>query len=573
MGFKLIKTGVKGTLMTTAINRMMVHNGRKSVHALDDMSKDAVKISEETLMRLLDENKDTEYGQKYGFADIHSIEDYKKKVPLSDYDTYAPYIERMVKKDEGNLLSVSRPVHYAVSSGSIGVPKYIPVSEDELEKYKTFGTGMVFGSVDEYYRNTTGKTLMTKFGFNMIQMKFSETKFGIPKGAISGNVMKQVKDFAKYFISPPWDVIVPQADMDLKYLRARFALERKDISFIDGAFMTAVVDEMDYICNNWEMLCRDIHHGRIDKKIEMPEEWREKFESMLKPNPKRARKLYREFKKGKEEIIPRIWPEIKFVAAIGTGGFFTYYKKMRMYTGRNVPFANMSYAASEGLFATARHVGDTSYVLIPNGGFYEFIPADAEDETETLTIDQLEEGEKYEIVITNLSGFYRYRIKDVVRVTGFYNQAPMLEFVYRKNQVVSIAGEKTNGEVVDWSIQQAEKETGLDIHDFSIYADTSTEPGHYTFIVELPDTISMKKREHLRNVLEQKMMTANPSFGEKIRTGVLGKTELVLVQQQTYQLYRDIMVMKGTSPNQLKPVRVIDTPIKHDFFFGLKETD
>ena len=83
----------------------------------------------------------------------------------------------------------------------------------------------------------------------------------------------------------------------------------------------------------------------------------------------------------------------------------------------------------------------------------------------------------------------------------------------------------------------------------------------------------MTKREHLRNVLEQKMMTANPSFGEKIRTGVLGKTELVLVQQQTYQLYRDIMVMKGTSPNQLKPVRVIDTPIKHDFFFGLKETD
>ena len=74
-----------------------------------------------------------------------------------------------------------------------------------------------------------------------------------------------------------------------------------------------------------------------------------------------------------------------------------------------------------------------------------------------------------------------------------------------------------------------------------------------------------------RDAIEYRMMQANPSYGDKIRTGVLAPTELKFVQQETYQLYRDMMIMKGTSPNQLKPVRVIDTPMKLRFFNGLTE--
>ena len=66
-------------------------------------------------------------------------------------------------------------------------------------------------------------------------------------------------------------------------------------------------------------------------------------------------------------------------------------------------------------------------------------------------------------------------------------------------------------------------------------------------------------------------MQTNPSYGEMIRNGDLGPMELIPLQQQTYQLYRDIMIMKGVSANQLKPVRVIDTPMKEKFFFGLRE--
>ena len=174
-------------------------------------------------------------------------------------------------------------------------------------------------------------------------------------------------------------------------------------------------------------------------------------------------------------------------------------------------------------------------------------------------------------MVTNLSGFYRYRIKDVIRVTGFYNEAPLLQFIYRKSQMLSIQGEKTNEESVRWSIEQFMKDTKLVINDYSVYADTDSEPGHYVFLME-PDTkVPKEKIAEYRDVIDAKMSQANPSYGDKVRTGVLGPMELIFLQAETYQAYRDLMIRKGTSANQLKPVRVIDTPIKKKFFFTLKE--
>ena len=564
----------KKVAMVSGISKVMATRGRKAMRELDDNSKNAIQITNDLLFKLLDENKDTEYGRKYDFASIHTIEDYKRKVPFSTYDDYEPYIRRMVDKGEPNLLTVREPKHYALSSGSVGVPKHIPVSQEELDKYSKYGTTMAFGVADEYFHNTTGKAAPIGKALNAIELKMMETPLGVPKGAISATLMKPLKNIIPYFSTAPWCVICPDSDMDMKYLKARMALAEKDTAFMDAAFMTALVDIMDYIKENYEMLCEDIREGRINDEVNVSAETRAALKEYIQPDPRRARELMREFKKGFDTpIIPRIWPKLSWIGGIGTGGFFTYAKKMRKYAGKNIPFNNLCYAASEAFMATARHFGDESYVLVPDGGFYEFIPMkEGQDETEeTLTIDEVEAGEDYEIIVTNLSGFYRYRIKDVIRVTGFYNEAPLIQFVYRKSQLLSIQGEKTNEEAVRWTIEQFIKETGIQINDYSVYADTNSEPGHYTFLLEPDHIIPKEDIPALRDLLDAKMGQANPSYGSKVRTGVLAPMELVLVQQQTYQLYRDLMIMKGTSANQLKPVTIIDTPIKEKFFFGLKE--
>ncbi len=563
---------IGASVMNAMIIKVLVTRGKRAMRQLDDDSKDAVAISERMLMKLLDENRDTEYGKKYGFADIHSIAEYQEKIPLTHYDDYAPYIERMIHDGEENLLSASPTMHYALSSGSVGVPKHIPVSQTGLDVYSKYATTLMYAVCDEYYRNTTGRSMRHGVLFNAIELKLMETERGVPKGPISATVVKPLKKVAPYFASSPWPLIIADGDVDMKYLKLRFALERRDITVMVAPFMTALVDLMDYLKANWDKLCNDISRGAIDPEVRMPRELREDLTARLTPNRSRADELRLEFEKGFDTpIIPRIWPGFSAVIAIGTGGFSTYTRKMRKYTGKNIPYDNLTYAASESLMGAARHVGDTSYVLLPESGFYEFIPINDEQSGKLLTIDQLEEGEEYEIVLTNVSGFYRYRLGDVIRVTGFYHESPLIEFVCRKSQMLSIAGEKTNEEAVRWSVDEFMRETGEHVVDYSVFADVDTEPGHYVFLMETDGIVPREKLEEYRGIVEEKLMHANPSFGSKIRTGVLGKTELRFVQQQTYQLYRDMMIMKGTSPNQLKPVRIIDTPMKEKFFFGLVE--
>ena len=549
----------------------LVSRGRRAVRNVDENSRQAVILQHRLLSELLDENKDTEYGQKYDFASIHTVEEFKQKVPFSTYDDYSAYVDRMME-GENNLICARPPLHYALTTGSVGVPKYIPVSEKELEKYATYSVCMAFGVADEYYRNTTGRGVPVGLGLNAIEMKVKETKSGVEKGSISGTLMKSVKDIVPNLLSAPWEVIAPGQKMDMKYLKTRLALQNKDLAFMDSAFLSGLVDLMDYIRDNYQMLCDDIEKGIINEDVEVPQDIRMTLNLQLKPDKKRADELRYEFEDGFDTpIVPRIWPKMSWVGGIGTAGFSPYVKRMRYYCGKSIPFNNICYAASESFMAVARHMGDTSYVLLPDGGFYEFIPVNAEDETKTLNIDQLEIGEDYEIVITNLSGFYRYRIQDVVKVTGYYNETPVLKFIYRKNQLISIAGEKTNEESVRWAMENFTFQTRIVVNDYSIYADTNTDPGHYIVLIEPAEIVPKEQIPYCRDVVEKYLSQSNPIYGDMRRNGSLGKLEVVFLQQQTYQLYRDVMIMKGTSANQLKPVRVIDTPFKEHFFFDLKE--
>ena len=108
---------------------LLVLRGKRVVRSVDSASRRAVILQYRLLDELLKENRDTEYGQKYGFGEIHGVQEYKEKVPLSEYDDYVPYIRRMMDGEQ-NVLSAKPPKYFAMSSGSVGVPKYVPVSHE-----------------------------------------------------------------------------------------------------------------------------------------------------------------------------------------------------------------------------------------------------------------------------------------------------------------------------------------------------------------------------------------------------------------------------------------------------------
>lgn len=558
-------------LITKILLYIMRKKGEKTIDAIEEASQNAGEYSRRLLLDLLHGSKDSEYGKKYHFDQIKSVDDYKKMVPVTVYDDYAPYIERMVKHGEQNVLTGRKVVHFAQSSGSVGVPKYIPVVKEVIDLYSEVGASRTFALAGRYLKEHK-KPFPYHKSLNLVEVIERKTECGIPKGAISSTALKHVRPTLKYLQTTPMELVFPTESVDQKYLKLLFALAYKDLAFLDGAFTTSLVDIMVYLTNNWQSLVEDIRTGTISSRVEMSDALRKNLEMQLKADPKRAGELEAEFEKGFDTpILPRIWPKLTWTGGIGTGTFAPYTQTLKKYTGEDMPHDNLLYAASESIFACCPGLNREDFLMIPQSGFYEFVPAEADDCSKTYNIDELEVGKDYEIIVTNLSGLYRYRIFDVIRVMGYYGKSPLIQFVYRKNQLVNLASEKTNTEALEAAITGFKEQTGVTVTDYSVYPDTSEEVGRYVFLLETGSDTPTEECGKYAQILDEELGKANPAYMFTRKEGELAPAKVMILEPQTNVLWRDLMIMKGTSPNQIKPVRVIDTPVKEKFFLNLVE--
>ena len=560
------------SVLTWAIIRILTLKGKKSLREIMQNCTRANDLSRELLMQIVRDNRDTEYGRRYHFDRIRSIEDYKRLVPFSTYDDYAPYIERMVNNGEKNLITTYPIVQYAETSGSIGVPKKIPVSKQSMEIYTKYTITRVTALADAWHREHNRHGLPVGRGFNQLEIVDRTLPDGTPLGNISGSAAKSYKMLFPYYLTSPIPVLYPKGYIPMMYLKVRYALADRDTSFMFSVFMTNLVDMMNYIKNNWEWLVEDIRTGTFNKDVKIDEETKSELMKVTRPEPERAAELEREFRKGFDTpIIPRIWPKMSFISTIGTGGFAAYTRAMRSFSG-DVPIDFQIYGASESMMATCTHIEEPEFALLCDSCFFEFLPADAPaDCTETLNIDQLEVGKEYEIIITNLSGFYRYRIKDVLKVLGYEGESPKITFSYRKSQLLDLAGDKITESMMDEAIRRTGDELGVNIIDYSVYPNRDDSPSHYEFLIEPDRPLDVSKCDEYRQILEKHLGEVNPVYKECVDTNEITHAVLYLQQMQTHALWRDVKVHNGTSLNQVKPVRVLDTPIKKNFFYKLRE--
>lgn len=549
-----------------------VQDGLPVYKEFQELTKEPQKNQEALLMKILQDNKDTEYGKKYGFADIKSIREFQEKVPISKYDDYVEYILRMTEHGEKNLLCAYETNHYCKSSGTMGNPKRLPMSEEAIRIFNKYNMG---------YLNAL---LAEKLGYDWIDgrsMSLTESaasidtlKNGATYGALSVKIVLNFRPYLSYAFTSPDEATFPKPDTNTRYLHARYGLMDKNITNVGASFFSFYLELLRYIEQSWEMLVRDIETGTIDRSIKMSEETRGSLEEKLVPMPERAAELRAIFKEGfKEPFVPKVWPKLQYVQGVGTGGFKAYGDKIReMYTGSAVKQFKVGLNASEGLFTIPYDLDCEDTVFIPDSMFYEFLPLDAGDDfSKIVTLDELEEGKDYEVITTNLSGFYRYRMRDAIRVTGKYNNTPVMQFLYRIDQTVSIMGEKTTETALSKAAQDTAKQLDFELIDFSMYPDLEASPVRYLYFMELGDMPEGLKPKEIRYVLEKNLAAANPSMGDKVKKGICGLTKLNILEPETYMLYRDLMLMKGVASGQLKPVRVITNEVQRKFFFGLTE--
>ena len=552
------------------INTFMNEKGKFFLRKMEKSSKDPLKSNEKLLLKLLKDNKDTEYGKKYDFANIKSFEEYKEKVPLSTYDTYEPYIERMIKNKETNLITAYKVIQYAETSGSVGVQKKIPITTKSMRIYQKYSYGRTLAMANKHYKKINHKRVPPEKGLSLFETELTVLEDGTPVGSVSGAVASKYRLFFNLYLSSPDEVCFPIKGMDIDYMKARFALEERNLAWIYSSFMTSPIHIINYIKKNWEMICDDIEAGDFNPNV-CDENARKIMLKYVKKNPKRANELREIFKEGFDSpIIPKIWPKLSYVCAIGTGSFSTYTDKFKKYAGEEIPIDYFVYAASEGMFAASFAMNDPRYIPLTDSCFFEFLPADAEDnDNNTLTLDQLEEGKEYEVIITNQCGFYRYKIKDVIKVIGFENKCPLIAFSYRKGQLVNACGEKTTEEHLNETVRRFAKTLNVDISDFALYVDNEASKPRYVLLIE-PDTpLAIDKDGKYAELFENILCDVNReyNFASKVRHDV-GKPLVLIQKQETHALWREYKLKTGSSTNQVKPVRVLDTKIKQDFFLS-----
>ena len=552
------------------LNMKNYSDGKPLYEQLIEMTKDPMKYNTELLMKIVRDNKDTEYGKKYGFAEIESIEDYQRRVPITMFDDYAGYIYEMTEEGKTNLITAYPVNHYAKSSGTMGNPKRIPVSDPSLFILNKYN----------YLIRTAIQCDALGFGWieppviNLIEAPMSTLKNGATYGAISGKIVAALGDKLPLFMTSPVEALIPDVKTNARYLHARFALMNKSSSLAICSYISMILEMMQYIEKEWDMLVRDIEQGTIDESIKMPDEVRASLMAKIRPMPVRAAELREIFEAGFDEpVMPRIWPDMVCMVGISTGGFSDYLRRLKeKYAGDGYRYLFPGVTASEGLFTTPVEMDDFRSILVPDSMFYEFIPVDTDDPADIVTMDKLEVGRVYEIVATNLSGFYRYRMRDALKVVGMYNNTPMMEFQYRIDQSLSMTGEKTTEVALRTALEMTETELGFSVIDFSVYPDVG-DTLRYVYLIEpdsLPEGLT---REAVAESLNANLCKTNAQYGDKIVRGLLQRLDVKYVQQETYLLYRDLAISKGTASSQLKPPRILSNDIQKRFFLALLDEE
>lgn len=554
--------------MNRNVMRACIDGGIRALERMETASRRAAAVSEETLMRLIRLNEDTEYGRKYGFRAIRSCADYAARVPLSAYEDYEPYIERMVRLGEENLITADKVVYFAHTSGTTGSSKMIPCTQSTLDILYSAVFRRVFGL---YERSAPGGMPACR-GIDLMESRIGRTPHGVAQGAISETLSRRGETSS--YNALPEELVFPTAEFDRRHVKMLFALRERHLSFMMSTFSTTLYDMITYVRRRWRALCDDVEAGRIGADVAVDPALRGKLEALMTPDPGRAGEIRAVMSEHADDaFVPLLWPDMKLIATVGTATFAPHIERLRPSLGPGIATDCLGYVSSEATVAAPLREDEDACMLLPFGGYYEFIPMEDGALQTPLTLDQLEIGKEYELIVTNLAGFYRYRIGDVIRVVGRHNGCPMIVFSYRKKQLINMYGEKVTEAVLRRAVEAMAAESGTAVPEYSVYADSETNPGRYIVLLESDREITPDAWPRYSAILNRRLCEMHDSYRLKIRQKTMLPLEVRFVQPQTYALYRDLQVMGGTSPNQIKPVHVITDGRQKRFFFGLLERD
>ncbi len=516
------------------------------------------------LLEILQNNKDSDYGRRYHFENILTEDGFRGHVPVSCYDNYAPMIELSTRIGESNIFTSKPLACYTVATGSFGVQRRIPCTEEYAK--------ICFDSLKELFC-TRGKSVVLFQSFPRVR-PFKDGKY---LNSIYGEMLNVWKKWkkgnlgARFFslgsCTSPEELLFASELYEQTYLRLLFSLQFEDVTQIVAPNTWNVLDFFMTLEKDWQQLVKDVENGTLSENVLLSEASRAVLTARLKKLPKRAAQLRAIFEQGFDEpVLRKIWPQFTKIIADGSAGFSNYTDKLKKYIG-DAPIDYGCSITAEAMILK-NIPGSDEYHLLPEIGYFEFIPVGA-DSGSSVTMDALTPDESYEVLLTSRFGFYRYKLDTVVKLLRYDGDVPVLKKGYRINQTASLAGEAMNEQQVAEAVRKLEAHFSLSVYDYCYHPEE--DEGCYTVLLETEAAEGIAISD-LERVLEQELRRVNPAYAAAIDARRLRPCRIRFLAEQTQLLYRDIRCMREQLPVEtLLPVRYIDTPVKEKFFFGLAQ--
>jgi len=343
---------------------------RKRMHQIELFMKYPYDVQDEWLKKIISSAENTEWGKKFGYKNINNFSQFKNNVPLQDYETLKPYIDR-VRKGEQNILWHSDIKWFAKSSGTTNdKSKYIPVSEESLNDcHYNGGRDMIaiHCNLNPDTQLFTGKNLALAGSLVTDYHNGYESQ----NGDLSAIVINNLPIWAEFFRAPDLSIALMD-NWDEKLEKLAETTMNENIVSLAGV-------------PSWMLLV-------LKRVIEIS---------------------------GKKSIA-EVWPNLEVYFHGGVK--FSPYKEqfLKILGSSSINFLEL-YNATEGFFGIQdQKNSDELLLMLDYGIYYEFLPVNEKNEnsSKTLSLDEVELNKNYALVISTTAGLWRYKLGDTIQFTS-----------------------------------------------------------------------------------------------------------------------------------------------------------
>jgi hypothetical protein len=438
----------------------------------------AVADQENILQHLLKVGKNTEFGKSIGLDSATSYEDFKKIVPVQDYEQMKPWIGK-IKEGKHNILWKGKPIYLAKTSGTTSGTKYIPITKESIPNHINTARNALLCYMAESGNNrfADGKLIFLSGSPEL------ERIGGIPTGRLSGIVNHHIPKYLRSNQMPSYETNCIE-DWETKLNKIVDETIKQDMTLISG----------------------------------IPPWMQMYFDELIKRSGKKVGELFPNFS----------------VMVQGGVNFEPYKAKLFESIGRKIDCIEL-FPASEGFFAFQDSQHADGLLLNSNSGiFFEFVPAHEifSDNPTRLSLRDVKVGENYAMIINSNAGLWGYNLGDTVK---FVSTNPYrLVVTGRTKHFISAFGEHVIGEEVEYSILKAAEEDHVHITEFTVAPFVSNSDGksYHEWFIEFEN-----KPGDIRafaNKVEENLRKKNVYYDDLISGNILSPLKITAVRKNGF---------------------------------------